>query len=202
MPEMRLNRSLPVRMSWVLLKALEKEIGDYSLNSILDQTGVGTLDELSERVEGGTGLSSEVFAGLQAGVWQYYGSGARGLLTRIGRTAWNELVHQSGIGLGSKGLVGRIMLHKRVARQVLDKLAHELGGKTGEITIHLLDMDMYLVDRTSDTTYGQHALEPICFTTVGMIQEALWWGTGMTYDVEETACMATGADTCKFRVRA
>jgi predicted hydrocarbon binding protein len=200
-PEMRVNRNLPARMSWLLLKALVKEISDYSLKSMLEQTGIGTLNELSVRIEGGMGLSSDEFARLLASVREYYGSGARGILTRVGRTAWNELAHQSGIGLGGKGLVGRIMLRKRVARQVLRILARELSGKTGEITIHLLDLDLYLVDRTSDTTYGQHADEPICFTTIGMIQEALSWGTGVAYDVEETACMAAGADTCKFRIR-
>jgi predicted hydrocarbon binding protein len=87
------------------------------------------------------------------------------------------------------------------ARLALEDLARDMSGAGGRVSVHLLDIDLYLIDRTSDVTFGRKSAEPICWTTVGLIQEALQRGSGMEYDIEETDCRAVGAEACKFRIR-
>jgi predicted hydrocarbon binding protein len=85
-------------------------------------------------------------------------------------------------------------------KPVLDLLAGILGASRGDITVHTLDLDLLLVDQTSPTTLGQQDDSPICFVTLGMIRECLYWATGEELDIEERACRATGAHQCEFKI--
>ncbi len=40
----------------------------------------------------------------------------------------------------------------------------------------------------------------ICWETLGEIQEALKWGTGLEYEVAEMNCRAKGDSTCRFEI--
>jgi len=199
--EPRVNRIMPAGMSWFFIQALQQEIGDYTLNAMLRQAEVSPLEELSAQLEGGRGLRAGEYALLLAKIREYYGYGARGLLIRAGRTTWSELASQSKIGLGGMGLVGRTLLHNRVALRSLNVMLGHVYGKTDLVSTHALDQELYLVDRISDATYGQKADEPVCVPMLGLILGALSWGTGADYDVEEVVCRASGAEACKFRIR-
>jgi predicted hydrocarbon binding protein len=197
----RLGRYLPAKLSWQLLMALQEEIGEPMLKATVRQAGICSLSELASRRDSGVGMSSEEYARLLAEVRSYYGHGARGALTRVGRTAWNEQVKMLGIGIRSKVFLGRVLLRKRAAHLALGVLAGQLCGKSAQIAVYSGDTEYYLVDSISDATYGQTTEEPVCAVTVGLIQGALSWGTGEEFEVEEIACMAAGAESCKFRIR-
>ncbi len=132
-PTGRVGRYLPVKLSWQLLMALQKEFGEPMLMSMMRQAGNCSLGDLAARRDGGVGMSSEEYARLLAEVRSYYGKGARGVLIRVGRTTWDGLVQMLGIGIGSKGLVGRALLRKRVTHLALGVLAGQLGGNSGQI---------------------------------------------------------------------
>lgn len=201
MPEVRVNRTLPAQLSRQLIRALLKEIGDYTLRGMIQRAGISRWDEKLGWMDGAEGLRADEYARLLAQIREYYGTGARGLLNRVGRIAWGELIQDSDVRIWGKGWVGRLMPHQRGARLALETLAEQMRGLKGDVSVHLLDIDLYLIDSTSDATYEQKAEEPVCAPTVGLIQAALTWSTGMAYDVEEVACRATGAEACKFRVR-
>jgi predicted hydrocarbon binding protein len=83
---------------------------------------------------------------------------------------------------------------------VLDLLAGILGASRGDIMVHTLDLDLLLVDQTSPTTLGQKDDSPICFVTLGIVRECLYWATGEEHDIEERACQAMGAHQCEFKI--
>lgn len=146
--------------------------------------------------------AAKTYAGLQAALRTYYGRGARGVLLRVGQRLWNLLLEDSALGGKTQAaLIKRLPLSTR-RKSILEFLARTIGGASGDITVHTLDLDLLLVDRASPAAHGQSASRPICFVTQGLIRESLVWATGQGFDVEEISCKAMGKDTCDFRITA
>ena len=144
--------------------------------------------------------SAKAYASLQAAMRTYFGRGARGVLLRVGQRLWDHLL--DGAGLGGKAqaaVIKRLPLNAR-RKPTLDLLARLLGAIPGDITVHTLDLDLLVVDHASSAADGQSASGPICFVTQGLIRESLFWATGQSYDVEETACKAQGHHGCEFKI--
>jgi predicted hydrocarbon binding protein len=72
--------------------------------------------------------------------------------------------------------------------------------KPGDHTVHTLDLDLLFVDHASLATAGQSDSTPICFVTLGMIRECLYWAVGYEHDIEEISCRALGAKECEFKI--
>ena len=139
------------------------------------------------------------YASLQAAMRTYFGRGARGVLLRVGQRLWDQLLDGAGLGVKTQAaVIKRLPLNAR-RKPTLELLARLLGAP-GNITVHTLDLDLLLADHASPSTIGSRADSPVCFVTQGLIRESLHWATGQNYDVEETTCKASGANTCEFRI--
>jgi predicted hydrocarbon binding protein len=130
----------------------------------------------------------------------YYGRGARGTLTRVGFASFNRLVASRRITAVAYRLLFKILPLQTRRMMTLRWLAHEIAGRGGRVTVHLDDGRINLVDHESDGTVGRHRDSEICWETVGEIQEALKWGTGLEYDVSELSCKAKGDPACRFEI--
>ena len=143
---------------------------------------------------------AETYAALQASMRTYFGRGARGVLLRVGQRMWNLLLEDAALGGKAKAvLIKRLPLSRR-RKAILELLGGLIGAGPDEFTVHSLDLDLMVVDHISPAAQGQHAPRPICFVTLGLIRESLFWATGQNLDIEETSCKATGHDTCEFKV--
>ena len=144
--------------------------------------------------------STHVYAALQSAMRIYFGRGARGVLLRVGQRLWNRLLEDAALGgKAQAALIKRLPLTTR-RRSTLELLAKFIGGASGDIAIHTLDIDLLLVDHASPTTHDQSSSAPICFVTQGLIRESLFWSTGQGYDVTEISCKATGENACEFKI--
>ncbi len=144
--------------------------------------------------------SAKAYSALQGAMRAYFGRGARGVLLRVGGRLWNYLLEDATFGIRAQAsVVKRLPLSTR-RKPALDMLAKILGAESGNITVHTLDLDLLLVDHASPTADGHRESTPICFVTQGLIRESLFWFTGQRYDVEETACKATGHHACEFKI--
>ena len=197
----RADRFLPGHCSRCFLRAAATEAGEYALLMMLQQTGLERFAVDGKWVAPEEGLRASELAGLQASMREYYGRGARGMLNRIGEAAWRSLLEDDSLGDKALRTLRRGLPRSARARQTLEGLARQMRGPDGDVSVHLLDVDLYLIDRTSDSTLGQAADEPICWVTMGMIEAALRQALGSDVDVEEVNCRAMGAEACKFRVR-
>jgi predicted hydrocarbon binding protein len=146
--------------------------------------------------------SAKTYSSLQAAMRTYYGRGARGVLLRVGQRLWDLLLEDAALGgKAQAALIKRLPLAAR-RKSILELLARLIGNQSGDITVHMLDLDLLLVDHASPATEGQHDSTPICFVNQGLIRESLFWATGQNFDVEEISCKATGKDTCEFKITA
>ena len=144
--------------------------------------------------------SAHGYAALQAAMRTYFGRGARGVLLRVGQHLWNRLLEDAALGgKAQAAVIKRLPLSTR-RKSTLEMLGKFIGGASGDITIHTLDLDLLFADHASPTAHDQSSSSPICFVTQGLIRESLFWSTGQGYDVAEISCKATGENACEFKI--
>jgi predicted hydrocarbon binding protein len=146
--------------------------------------------------------SAKTFAALQAAMRTYYGRGARGVLLRVGQHLWHHLLEDAALGgKAQAAVIKRLPLTAR-RKSTLELLARFIGNQPGDITVHTLDLDLLLADHASPAADSQRESGPICFVTLGLIGESLFWATGQNHDVAETSCKAQGHQNCEFKITA
>jgi len=197
----RFDRLMPQSYCGYFFKALEIQMGAHSLQIILSGSGMDDLIPADTNFRTGCNLYASQFAAVQFAIRQYYGSGAHGLFTRVGRQLWHELIRDGALSEKIKFFFVRFSTRDNRCQKVLEYMAHKLAQPLDQFSIHVIVNDMIFVDRTSDSTYGQSSDSPICWITTGIIQEGLFSVIGKDIDVEEFTCLAAGAEACKFRIR-
>ncbi|NOZ00069.1 MAG: hypothetical protein GXP40_12855 [Chloroflexi bacterium] len=199
-----MTRSAPAFSTHLLklfIETTSAEVGRKNLPTVLTKSGLPTewADPAAVSRLGGQ-AAAEAYAGLQRAIRTYYGRGARGILQRIGCNLWPRMRAKAPLLATAQANLIRNIPERMRRKSILDLLARLLSAKSGDITIHTLDLDLLLVDRASPTTYNQRDDEPICYVTQGLIREALYWATNREPDVEEISCQAAGAQTCEFKI--
>jgi predicted hydrocarbon binding protein len=183
------------------VETLSVEIGADTFSAVLSKAGLpkewanplhfAALDDIR---------TAEAYSRLQSSLRTYYGRGARGILMRIGTKLWRNLLDDSSFGIKSQTVLIRGLPKPMRLKPTLEILTRLLGMNKGDITLHTLDLDLLLVDQTSPTTLNQSDDTPVCFVTLGLIRECLYWADGVEHDIEESACRAMGAKQCEFKI--
>jgi len=183
-----------------LMLAIQDVMGQSGLATILRQANLQRFASALPPANGEPGLRAAEYASLMQAIENYYGRGARGTLTRVGYASFDRLVASHRLTAAAYRLLFKVV--PLPTRQVLTLrwLGHELAGHGGRVTVHRDDNRISLVDHESDATVGRHRDSEICWETVGEIQEALKWGTGLEYEVNELSCKAKGDAACRFEV--
>ena len=198
------------RLLRAFVETVSAELGADNLSAVLDKAGLSLL--LSDPSTGSgqrpaavarfdAPAAAEAYAGLQQSLRTYYGRGARGILLRVGAQFWKRLLNESSLTVKPQIPLARTLSTAARPKPALDLLARLLSANPGDLTVHTLDLDLLLVDHASPTTTGQRDADPICWVTLGLARQSLFWATGREYDVSETSCRATGAQACEFHVK-
>jgi predicted hydrocarbon binding protein len=180
--------------------AIQDVMGLSGLATILRQAGLQRYTSALPPANSEAGLRAVEYAALMQAIENYYGRGARGTLTRIGYAAFQRLVKDKRLIAAAYRLLFKVLPLQTRKLMALRWLAGELAGAGGQVTVHLDDQRIQLVDHESDASTGRQRDTAICWETLGEIQEALKWGTGLEYEVAEMACRAKGDATCRFEI--
>jgi predicted hydrocarbon binding protein len=197
----RPDRLIPARLFKYLLEAVEEQLGLYSLNLIIHNAGLNNYLDEQIMPEGGEEVWASEYAAFIGAVRQYYGTGARGCLLRAGQQVFRSLLADADILQKVEIAMWKKMPLGRKTHKILDFLASQLRGSDGEVSVYFQDTDIIFVDLTSFSTIRQTAQEPVCWVTLGMLQEALLTVFGVESDIEEISCRAAAAESCTFRIR-
>lgn len=186
----------------VFVQTVSAELGADNLSAVLDKAGLSLLlVDPAAVARFDAPAAAEAYAGLQQSLRTYYGRGAHGILLRVGAQFWKRLLNESSLTAKPQIPIARTLATAAHPKPALDLLARLLSANPGDITVHTLDLDLLLVDHASPTTTSQRDTDPICWVTLGLARQALFWATGREYDVAETSCRATGAGACEFHVK-
>jgi len=181
--------------------AIQDVMGQSGLATVLRQAGLQRYTNALPPAKGEPSLRAAEYASLIQAIENYYGRGARGTLTRVGYASFDRLVASRRLTAGLYRLGFRLLPMRARLLLSLRWLAGEIGGRGGHVTARR-DGDHYvLVDEDSDATVGRRRDSEICWETVGEIQEALKWGTGLEFEVSEVSCKAKGDPVCRFEIK-
>ena len=183
------------------METISAELGADNLTAVLEKAGLSVLladAEAAARFD--ASAAAQAYAGLQQAFRTYYGRGARGTLLRVGRQMWKKLLHLAPFTLKPQIMLIRGLPASARVKPTLDLLAKLLSAKPGDLTVHSLDPDLLLVDHASPSAAGEHEQEPICWVTMGLVREALYWAANREFDIVETSWRALGAGQCEFKI--
>jgi predicted hydrocarbon binding protein len=191
----------PARVIFRFVETLSAELGHETLSAVLSKADLPKEWASATYFTGLDNIrAAQAYARLQSALRTYYGRGARGILLRIGSKLWGCLLDDATFGIKTQAAVIRGLPKSMRRKPALDLLAHILSATPGNITVHSHDLDLLLVDQTSPTTHEQSENSAICFVTLGLIRECLYWATSIEHDIEERACRASGARQCEFKI--
>lgn len=196
---------IPSRLSPRLMsrfvETLSKEVGSDTYHAVLSNSGLSRDWQKPEFfLAFDATQTAEAYSNLQSALRTYYGRGARGILLRIGSKLWEPMLNDASFALKAQSTLVRGLPKSLKRKPAIELLASTLGVVRGDVTVHTLDLDLLLVDHSSPTTLGQEESSPVCFVTLGLIRECLYWATGDEHDIEELVCKATGSHQCEFKI--
>ncbi len=189
------------RLLRTFAQTLAAQAGAEELSAVLDKAGLPPLladPQAAARFD--ASAAARAYADLQRAFRLYYGRGARGLLMRVGAQFWHRLLAEAALTTKARIPLARALATAAHPKPALDLLARLLSFAPGDITVHTLDLDLLFVDHASPAAHEQRADEPICWVTLGLVRQSLFWATNREYDVAEISCRANGAGQCEFKV--
>lgn len=183
------------------IKILKTEIGEKNLPVVLQKSGLPRDWAIDEHIASLKGQATvAAYAGIQQAIRTYYGRGARGILQRIGSKLWENMLETAPFKEKAQAKLMRGLPETPRKKAALDMLVRLLGAKNGEMSVHTLDLNLMLVDKSSPSTYNQKDNEAICHVTHGLIREAIYWASAQDPLIEEIECKANGGSNCEFRI--
>ena len=195
------DRTLSSHFLHQFVDTIASELGQDNLSTVLEKAGLPSDWSDPVRWETLTRTTPiETYARLQKAMRIYYGRGARGILIRVGGSLWKRLLEDAPLAVKaqSKLIFGLPLTTRRKA--ALEVFAKLISDQRDDVTVHTLDLDLLLADKASPSTLGQNESERICYVTLGLLRECLYWATGQEHDIEETSCRANGEEACEFRI--
>lgn len=194
----------PNKFGLIILNSLEEVMGKNGIHAILNLAGMTSYVERypPDNLEKGFDFS-ELSAIGQALEGMYGPRAGRGLALRAGRATFSEVLRNFGGLAGVSDLALAVLPLQAKVRIGLNAFA--------KMFVQLTDQATGVDERGGDfiwSTYkcpycwGRHGeQEPVCYGTVGLLQESLRWVSGgHEFRVEETQCMAVGDDLCEFAI--
>jgi predicted hydrocarbon binding protein len=196
------SQALSVRFIRLFLNTIIAELGSEMLITVLEKAGLSTRLASPDAVAGSTSrAAAETYAAIQKAIRIYYGRGARGILIRVGRLLWLRLLDSASIPEKAQAQLIRTLPPAMRIKSALELLVRLMSEKRPCATVHTLDLDFLLVDHAAATAEGQSESGPICFVTLGLIQENLFWATSHEHDIDEISCRAVRGGKCEFKIR-
>ena len=193
----------PNRMGRIILSSMRSELGPEHLPEVLraagheqylDKLPLGNLDRQ---------FPFETVSQLQAAAEQVFG-------VRAGRQA-NYRIGRGTLGMGLRDfdpLLGIADLPLRLVplgmkfRVGLDVFARVFNQFTDQV-VKLSETDthhLWIIERCP-VCWQRTTDEPCCHLAGGLLEEAIYWGTGgRRFRIEESECIAAGGATCTFEI--
>lgn len=196
----RSGLTYPGRLVVALFGALQQTAGPSSVASALDAAG---LSRALATTPPPAGLDFAEVAAFSEALEALYGvRGGRGIALRMGNALFELGLRDYGAMVGVGAPQFRQLPVARQAHLGLVGLA-QIFSHISDQASHVEDHGASLAFTANPSPYawGRVSDDPVCHVLTGVLQAALRRATnGYEFVVYETACRATGASQCVFRV--
>ena len=194
----------PNRIARIYLEAMEEVMGRNGLVAALRIAG---MEEFIDNYPP-SNLDREFdfadYSGLNGALEDIYGPrGGRGLALRAGRASFarglKDFGALAGVGSAAFKILGR-GTKLRIGIPAMAKIFTQFSDQHS--TVEDAGDDYLYHIHKCPVCWGRKADRTICFAAVGLLQEGLKWVSGgEEFRVEETQCVAAGAELCSFRIQ-
>lgn len=193
----------PNRMGRIIVHSMKHVLGAERLAEVLRAAGHEQL--LAAPLPGNLErkFPFATVGALMAATEQVYGARAgRQLNYRIGQGTLALGLKDFDPVLGIADLPMRLMPLGMKFRVGLDVFAGVFNQFSDQVVkLHETDSHHLWVIERCPVCWGRQADEPCCQLAGGLLEEAIFWGTGgRRFRVEEVQCMARGDATCTFQI--
>jgi predicted hydrocarbon binding protein len=189
----------PNRLARTMLLAFEEVIGKSGINALLNLSSLSQFIDNYPPDDDNRTVPFGMVGRFQSALELGYGShGGRGLALRTGRVFFSTTLRIYGSELGYNDTNFR--LHPPDLKIVagLNTLIEFLNRHTDQnIALEETEHKYLCFLERCPWCWGRHENEPVCHFVIGMLQEALYWGSGgKFYNVVEETCIAQGDKIC------
>jgi predicted hydrocarbon binding protein len=193
----------PNLIAKIYLEAIEDVMGTNGLKALLN---LANMQHLIDNYPPGNlqkAFDFADFAHLNEAMETMYGPrGGRALSLRAGRKAFDQGLKNFGAMVGVADRTFRLLPLGIKLKVGLRAMATAFSSTSDQIS-YVEEHDdhfLYVIERCP-VCWGRHADSPICHAAMGIIQEALHWGTGgKRFKLAEVTCIAKGDPSCNFTI--
>jgi hypothetical protein len=193
----------PNKMGWIIIRSLKNQLGPERMAEVLrvanlSQFSTGWLPRnLDKR------FTFEHVAALQEAVEKVFGIRAgRYINYRVGRGTFELGLKDFDPVLGIADLPMRLMPLGMKFRVGLDVFARVFNQFSDQV-VKLSETDthhLWIIERCP-VCWKRKTDDPCCHLAGGLLEEAIFWGTGgRRFKIEEVSCIAKGDPTCVFQL--
>lgn len=191
----------PNLIAKIYLEAIEEIMGTNGIKALLNMANMQHLIDRFPPANLNKEFDFADFAHLNEAMEMMYGPrGGRALALRAGRKAFDQGLKNLGAMVGVADKAFRLLPLKLKMKVGIGAMAKAFSTTSDQISyVHELeDHFIYVIERCP-VCWGRKSDGPICHAALGIILEALDWGSGgKKFKVAQTTCHAAGDPTCNF----
>ena len=191
------------KMGRVLLLVLRESLLRDDYAAILNFAGLSQYEKGLPEDNWAKGFDFVLVAKLNQGLSELYGPrGGRRLAIQVGRGFLTRGLREFGALAGIDDLARRktpAQIKLRDGLMVVARLFSQISDQ--KAWLEEQDMQFNYHVEQCPVCWGRTADKPICFFTVGFLQEVLYLlSDGYDFRVQQTSCTAMGDSSCVFRI--
>jgi predicted hydrocarbon binding protein len=193
----------PNKMGRFFLAALQETLIQDGYTELLEWAGLAHYAESLPADNWTREFDFSHIATLNQGLFELFGPrGGRRLALSTGSGFFRCALEEIGVLAGVTDLARRSLPLQTKLKDGLTAAARTFS-QTSDQTTWLVEQELqffYHVD-PCPICWQRTSERPICFITVGLLQEALGWlSDGQDFRVQQIACKAMGEESCIFRI--
>lgn len=189
-----------------MIRGVEEVLGRNGLNAVLRSSGLERYVDNPPANNLEHGVFAREYARFNEAIEEFTGRAGKGMLQRIGRSAFRWGVKEQSAVMGLAGIALKALPQRLRKRAVLLALRKGLMDVVEFGLVDVRDEDGVLVytDYACVICHTRRSDNPICHQYVGTLGEAMVFATGKDYrdfEIVETHCRAKGDGFCRFEIR-
>ena len=195
----------PNRIALIIMQALEDVMGKNGMNVILNLAHLSNLIDNYPASNLERQFDFSDVSSLSVGLEEMYGPrGGRGLALRAGRAAFADSLRNFGAMAGAGDLAFKVLplnAKLKIGVPAMAKIFSQISDQKTTVENH--DTEYHYIIHQCPVCWGRSGEEkPVCFIAAGLLQEGLkWLSGGNEFRVNESECVAMGAEVCRFVVQ-
>jgi predicted hydrocarbon binding protein len=199
------SRKIPNFFLHFTLRGIHDIMGTNGLNAILNITGLpkfrDNIPPNNEELESNAADIGRLVKGTIDLIGQ---NGVKAILKKAGHSGYRMSLDEAPELMGALGAeLKKLPNDRERIASLMGAITYDANRIFGDGHQELIPTEDGFEVRVAECEWcwGITGMSrPVCFTELGLEEEAILWATGKSYEVTEIACRAMGAERCVFRI--